>query len=73
MDTPTPPPPAAEPVEDGRRSVLFPGALWERLGAAAAVESQRLGMTVSRSDLVRQGATQRADTILGPAAGEPSP
>jgi hypothetical protein len=42
-----------------RRAVRLPDALWEALGRAAALEGVRVGVRVTRADLIRQGAAQR--------------
>jgi hypothetical protein len=47
------------------RSVVFPDWLWERLRDATEAESRNIGYQLSISDLVRQGAAQRVDAILG--------
>lgn len=47
------------------RSIVFPDTLWERLASAAQALSVQTGIQVTMSDLVRQGAAQRAEAILG--------
>ncbi len=52
--------------ESSTRSVVFPDWLWERLRDATEAESRNIGYQLSISDLVRQGAAQRVESILGP-------
>jgi hypothetical protein len=40
-------------------AVRLPDALWDALGRAAALEGARVGVRVTRADLIRQGAAQR--------------
>jgi len=47
------------------RSVVFPDWLWERLVQAASAESLKTGYSVGPPDLIRQGAAQRVEAILG--------
>lgn len=53
------------------RSIVFPQWLWDRLGDAADVESQRTGVPTGIANIVRQGAAQRADAILGTKEEQP--
>ena len=47
------------------RSVMFPDWLWESLEEAAEAVSRQTGHAASIADIVRQGAFQRAQAILG--------
>lgn len=48
------------------RSVVFPDWLWKSLEDAAEAVSQQTGHAASIADIVRQGAYQRVQAILGP-------